>query len=345
MALKVTIQDIATELGLSRNTVSKALNNTGVLADATKDKILQKATEMGYKHFAYINPNVINSKRGENREIALFTCSMPNNSHFASHLLNTFQEKISEQGYRLSIYMIRENELETLSMPSNYNSVSTDAIICIEMFNLEYSKKICELGVPTLFVDTVANTTATQLNADLLYMENHDSIYKIVTNFIEKGIKNIGFAGDIYNCQSFYERWCGYKDALADSKIELTLDNCFIKSDEKPYGDSDWLSEELSKLIKLPEVFVCANDFVAIDIMRALKKLDLNVPDDIMICGFDNSAESRIIEPHLTTVHIPSDAMGYIAAEMILSRIEHPDMPYRSMHVKTDIKYRASTRD
>ena len=54
MATKVTIQDIANELQLSRNTVSKAINNTGVLADATREKILRKAAEMGYKQFAYL---------------------------------------------------------------------------------------------------------------------------------------------------------------------------------------------------------------------------------------------------------------------------------------------------
>ena len=54
MATKVTIQDIADELQLSRNTVSKAINNTGVLADATREKILRKAAEMGYKQFAYM---------------------------------------------------------------------------------------------------------------------------------------------------------------------------------------------------------------------------------------------------------------------------------------------------
>ena len=54
MATRVTIQDIANELQLSRNTVSKAINNTGVLADATREKILRKAAEMGYKQFAYL---------------------------------------------------------------------------------------------------------------------------------------------------------------------------------------------------------------------------------------------------------------------------------------------------
>lgn len=52
MGKRITIQDIADSLGVSRNTVSKAINNTGVLADATRDKILQKAAELGYKQFS-----------------------------------------------------------------------------------------------------------------------------------------------------------------------------------------------------------------------------------------------------------------------------------------------------
>ena len=56
MSKRVTIQDIADALGLSRNTVSKAINNTGVLSDSTREKVLQKTVEMGYKQFTYMNP-------------------------------------------------------------------------------------------------------------------------------------------------------------------------------------------------------------------------------------------------------------------------------------------------
>ncbi|MCI5614329.1 MAG: substrate-binding domain-containing protein [Agathobacter sp.] len=77
--------------------------------------------------------------------------------------------------------------------------------------------------------------------------------------------------------------------------------------------------------------------------MRALKSLSIVVPTDVMVCGFDNSPESTIIEPPLTTVRIPSSSMGYTAADMLLSRIEHPQMPYRTTYIRTEVKYRAST--
>ena len=59
MANKVTIQDIADALGISRNTVSKAINNTGILADSTREKILKKAAEMGYKQFSFLSASDI----------------------------------------------------------------------------------------------------------------------------------------------------------------------------------------------------------------------------------------------------------------------------------------------
>ena len=99
MATKVTIQDIANELQLSRNTVSKAINNTGVLADATREKILRKAAEMGYKQFAYLplfqedaakatESSILPSDK---REIAMLTTQFLSSSHFSSTMLDRFQ--------------------------------------------------------------------------------------------------------------------------------------------------------------------------------------------------------------------------------------------------------------
>ena len=77
--------------------------------------------------------------------------------------------------------------------------------------------------------------------------------------------------------------------------------------------------------------------------VKALKKLNVSIPSDIMICGFDDAPKATIITPPLTTVCIPSRSMGYIASELLLSRIKHPDMPYRTTYVKTDVVFRAST--
>jgi len=90
MSKRVTIQDIADALGLSRNTVSKAINNTGVLSDSTREKVLQKTVEMGYKQFTYMNPEQLKFASQEatpqkpHGEIAILTCAPLDNFHFSS---------------------------------------------------------------------------------------------------------------------------------------------------------------------------------------------------------------------------------------------------------------------
>ena len=112
MNKKVTIQDIADALGISRNTVSKAINNSEGLADSTREKILQKAIEMGYKQFSYAGsiaiprnstlPTVRPGASGYQGEIALLTGSFLTHSHFASLILDKFQREISQLGYTMN---------------------------------------------------------------------------------------------------------------------------------------------------------------------------------------------------------------------------------------------------
>ena len=116
MPERVTIQDIADALGLSRNTVSKAINNTGILADATKEKVLRKAVEMGYKQFSYAatleditNQNNASDSQSNNKEIALLTTQFLGDSHFSSTMLDKFQREISQMGYSLSMHRIKGN--------------------------------------------------------------------------------------------------------------------------------------------------------------------------------------------------------------------------------------------
>jgi LacI family transcriptional regulator len=122
MKKKVTIQDIADALGISRNTVSKAINNTEGLADATRERILQKAMEMGYKQFSYLGtltavakpePTTANESvfRGE---IALLTTNFLGQSHFASLMLDRFQRELSQLGYILSTHRVDAENLDCL---------------------------------------------------------------------------------------------------------------------------------------------------------------------------------------------------------------------------------------
>lgn len=354
MAARVTIQDIADALGISRNTVSKAINNTGILADATRDKVLKKAMEMGYKQFSYITlenstkPALAISANGDANEIALFTTSFLGNSHFSSTMLDKFHSELSGFGYSLTMHRILSEEIHARRLPSSFSKERTAGIACIELFDPAYSHMLCELGLPILFIDSYAVCMDGPPEADCLYMDNQTGIYQFIREMVRRGKKKIGFIGEYMHCQSFYERYAVYKDALHLYGISYSKEYCILKNKENTSSPTfedykEYLETCIKKIQSLPDVFICANDFVAIDTMQVLKKLGYSIPKDVYLCGFDDSQESKITTPSLTTIHIHSQIMGYSAVQLLVSRIREPSLNYRTMHTETSLIYREST--
>ena len=110
------------------------------------------------------------------------------------------------------------------------------------------------------------------------------------------------------------------------------------------YNHQDEIAERLDAIGELPDVFICANDFVAGDAMRALFSIGKTVPEDVRLLGFDDSAESRLSRPALSTVHIHTQIMAFTAVQLLMSRIREPSLDYRIVHTQTDLIYRESTR-
>lgn len=356
MKTRVTIQDIADELGISRNTVSKAINNTGVLAEATREKVLKKAAEMGYKQFTYVKvvdsgqPVLALSPPRENTEIALFTANLLGSSHFATVMLDKFQKELSELGYTLTMHRILSRELDSRTLPPSFSMERTAGIIGIEMFDYEYDKMLCDLGLPVLFVDTPVSCFKEPLEADVITMDNQSCIYLFIQEMIRRGKTDIRFIGDYMHCQSFFERYAAYRNAMYLSGLLCPDEDSIIGNKEgvrdPSYEDyRNYLAEHLRKLKRMPDVFLCANDFVAIDTLQALKKMGYSVPRDIYLCGFDDSPEAKIVTPTLTTVHIHSQIMGYSAINLLMSRINEPSLNYRTIHTETTLIYRESTEN
>ena len=348
MSKKVTIQDIADALGISRNTVSKAINNSDGLADSTREKILQKAAEMGYKQFSYARSLAIaNAVGGEAErpqtpgyqgEIALLTHSFLSHSHFASLMLDKFQQEISQLGYTMNTHRVTDSDIAAKNLPITMNMEQIKAIICIEMFDWDYDEMLCKLGIPILFVDGPSKRTGKNLPADQLYMDNTAEITRFVQDTLSKGITKIGFVGDYDHCQSFFERYTAFY--LSMLMAGRTVEDRFVLK----HSSREELAAAVDALSELPEVFICANDFVAIDLMQMLTTAGKRVPEDVRICGFDDSAESRLCKPALTTVHIHTQIIAFSAVQLLMSRIKEPSLDYRTVHTETELIYRESTK-
>ena len=179
-------------------------------------------------------------------------------------------------------------------------------------------------------------------------MENRNGIYTFIKEMVSRGQKDFGFVGEALHCMSFYERYDAFMGAIRLFGMEHHPEWCFTGNSRglNYPSHSDYiayLEEKFTSCESFPSVLICANDFVATDVIQVLKKLGKSVPNDVLLCGFDDSPESRIISPSLTTIHIKGQAMGCAAIELLFSRIKNPDSPFRTLYIETNIVYREST--
>ena len=360
MRERVTIQDIASALGLSRNTVSKAINNTGPVADSTRAAVLKKAAEMGYKQFSYLkvsapgqasdsflmNLSMNPMADPDNRdfrppssgptEIAFLTTGRLDNSHFGSPMLDLICHEMSLVGYSVTIYRLLPADIAALRVPDGIRPTRTAGIICAELLDRNYCRMAADLGYPILFVDFPVYTDEDTPDADILLMDNEKCIASFIRQMKEKGYTRFGFMGDKFHCRSFFERYRGYRNALEIYGLTYDPAICLEERYESPEFD-DYetfilhLKNRLQAMPSLPDAFICANDFNALDLITALRGLGKRIPEDVMILGFDDSPESRIITPTMSAVR------------MLLSRIKEPDMYSYTIHAETTLVLRAST--
>lgn len=342
MALKrVTIQDIANACGFSRNTVSKVFNNRGSVPEATRKTILQKARELGYYQLPGNDAETESAPKGN---IALLTGSHSLTHAFGVAFLRGFTNQMSRRGYNLKIYEVCESELENLLLPPHLSLAEVSGILSIELFNRTYLNMLSSLGIPMISIDCFSDAWTAILPFDVISMENYSSMTALMDHLIDAGAKRIGFVGDVNHCLSFEERWFGYCAALSRRGLTRMDEYSILKDDCEKYGDPEWMLSQLDKMSALPDAFVCANDYIAISLIAALKQKGLSIPQDVMVTGFDDSPEASVVEPALTTVRIPGADIGRIAADMLLNQIPNPGRPFIRSYVKTTPVFRGSTR-
>ncbi len=341
---RVTMQDIADACGLSRNTVSKIFNGRGSVPDSTRSLVLSKAQELGYHQLAEAEAITSGVTANNGQNIALLTHSKPLNHNFGSLFITNFTDEICRYGYNLKVFEISQEDYIAKELPDHFLCSEVSGIIAIELFDRDYTQMLCGLGIPVMLIDSYVCAPSDLMQCDLVYMENYASTIAMTSRMIAAGAKRLGFVGDINHCSSFRERWNGFRAAIDNAELSLDRSICILADDAEPYGEVDWLLSQLDAMPCLPDGFVCANDFLAIRIIQALRRKGISVPQDVMVTGFDGSPEAEVVSPSLTTAQIPSAQIGRISADMLLERIASPQLPYRCTFLKTTPIWRESTK-
>lgn len=338
MEKKVTIQDIADTLNLSRNTVSKALNGKSVPA-RTRNAVLNAAIEMGYKGYKLAASS--DGALGQRRFVILSTRLLLNMNYYIL-VLRGMEENLLD--YDVDLVQFRITNQASFSKFKHYLSSSkVDGIVCMEFFEPKYIAELLELETALVFLDFPLYNSTLRGKYDIILPESQDAIKNFCMDMIrESNCRTFGFVGDYLHCRSFYERFTGMREALFFSSIPVDLHYSILNDDSMPY-DSEALANEIHNLSALPDCFVAANDTIAINLLKALKSLKISVPKDVKVIGFDNVADAKSCTPPLTSVNVNKSMLGKRIIGLLMDRIANPMQANQIIHISSKLVIRSST--
>lgn len=312
----VTMSDIAAELGVSTVTVSKALGDKDGVSEELRQKIKQKANEMGYR-FNFASKS---SKDSFTYNISVVVAKhfIQDASAFYWVVYRYIVELLQKQSYYGILEVVTEKDEHADEMPNSIMDKKVDGVIVLGQFSDSYVETLLALQIPTVFLDFYSSRS----DVETVLSDNFFGAYTITNYLINAGHSKIGFIGNILSTSSIQDRYLGYYKSLLEHNINLN--EKWIVTDR----DADGFTYRSFRLPDdMPTAFVCNCDEVAYAFINQLKTLGYKVPEDVSIVGYDNHIYSTISTPRVTTMDVNSYRMSSEAVEIIIKKIR--DNNYR----------------
>ncbi|SMD17745.1 LacI family DNA-binding transcriptional regulator [Pedobacter nyackensis] len=311
-----TLKDIATALGLSTSTVSRALRDTYEISAKTKKLVLEYAEKINYQP----NPNALSLKERRSKSIGVVVSEVAN--HYFSQAINGIESIAYARGYHVIITQTHESYAREKINIQHLASRSVDGLLVslsAETNDLHHLKELHDRGMPMVFFDRVPES----IHTHKITANNEQGAFDATEHLIKSGCRKIAHLTSSAQLSISIERLRGYKAALNKHDIKVNPD--YIK--HCPHGgmfpeETEQAVLELLNLKDKPDAIFIAGDRLSIGCLEVLKKLDIKVPEEITLAGFSNSDVLNLFEYPLSSVRQPAFEMGKTATEMLLQLIE-----------------------
>ena len=176
---------------------------------------------------------------------------------------------------------------------------------------------------------------------DCVLINNMQGAYLAARHLIRTCRKQPGYLQSAYQISNFSERSSGFYKAVRSSGMSASksITHLLTPSVDGAFAD---MSELIRNGDELASCYFADNDLIAVGAAKALMQNGYRIPEDISIVGFDNMPVSTVIDPALTTVHVPKQYMGEAAARRLISLMEDPGQPPIKIEIDTSLVYRDS---
>lgn len=300
---KVSIKDVAKDVGVSITTVSRALNGYSDVSEKTKERIQEAVERLNYA--PDINARSLGGKA--DTTIALLTSGLleRDENGFLYGLINGLFQQCSEQGCEFMLLATNKVKQEKLTFLQLCKKKNLSGVI-VSGFRKDdpYYMEILKSDIPCALIDMkVAGKKKCNITIDNVTAAKEAVKYLIQLGHREIGMINGGKLADVSG-----ERYSGYVSALLEAKIPLKLDytiNCDFIED---------IAYEKTKefLTRYPQItaLFCASDMMAIGAIRAAEDMGIQVPEDLSVLGFDDIPIAQYVYKGISTVRQCPSMMG-----------------------------------
>ncbi len=330
---RATIRDIADLAGVSIATVSRVLNDRPDVAPETRENVMQVVRQHGFS----TNRGARGLSSGRTGMIGL-TLPLVADAYFGP-ILSGAAEALYERDMRIIIAPTFHQHDREVSLLERLMGGTTDgAILMLPEESADELLALQRQGFPFVIVDP---REAPPEGIACVSAMHADGAKQATEHLLELGHRRIGAIAGTPGWYATDERIIGFRAALAGAGILLDPDLVVYSDWRMPWGTE--AARELLALPDAPTAIFGFNDNVAIGAMHAARERGLSVPDDLSIVGFDDTAQTEIVSPGLTSVRQPLAEMGRTGVSLLMRILEGQRVDAMRMELSTKLVIRGST--
>lgn len=335
----LTLKDIATALGLSITTVSKALKDYPDVSAKTKEKVKAYAQEVNFTPNAY----AAYLRTQESKIIGVIIPRL--NHYFFSSVLKGIMKAAEEEGYMVIILSSEESyELEKKQVDRLLKQNVDGILLSIadSTHDTEHIDNISKQNIPLVLFDKYSKLS----ECSSVIINDQNAAFTAVEHLIKRGKKNIAHLRGPLLPQNSIDRFLGYRKALDKHQLPYKKEWVFTCQDITSDEGYAYAKEILDKQPEIDAIFAVA-DMPAIGAIKYFNEQKIAMPEQIAVMGFSNWKISGLITPALSTVNQPGETMGKKAFELFFEELQllkkGKEIKHQIVEIETSLVVRDST--
>jgi LacI family transcriptional regulator len=326
----VTIKDVARAAGVGLMTVSRVINGVpgNKFSQETARRVREAIARLGYE------PNhVARSLRGrKSGVIGLVTTSV--SDPFWASCARGVELEARKQNYVPILVATDEDCLLEERQVAALQAHRVDGLLLVSTYRAHRTTLTSRLAnIPTVAVDR----PIAGFKTDCVLINNYKAAYDATRHLLRHGHRNMAFVGYGERLYTVHERIEGYRQALRDAGLEPVV----FSGASDPVGAQRLAHQALSTK-NHPTAIFASNTLVLHGVMQAASELQMDIPSDVAVVGFEDFRWAGLVKPGLTVVRQPGEEMGRLAAQMLFERLAGKKGPPQRVILDTELIIRES---